>query len=270
MKFPIGGKVRERLGADLVKLQNQQYSLDERRCVKIAELLVLHTYAPIMILTPERQQFFRCYFDFRSVKIMKTKSQGSQKIQPMTHKLTITAMLSAAATVLMFIDFSVPLMPSFIKLDVSELPALLASFSLGPVYGVVVCLIKNLVNLSRSTTSGIGEICNFLLGACFVFSAGLIYKNMKNRKGALIGSLAGAVIMAILSLPINYYITYPIYANFMPMEAIIDMYKVIYSGVNSLLDCLLVFNVPFTLFKGLIDVALTFLIYKKLSPVLHK
>lgn len=200
----------------------------------------------------------------------KSGAKSQRGAQPLTHKMTVAAMLSAVATVLMFIDFSVPLMPSFIKLDVSELPALLASFSLGPVYGVVVCLIKNVINLARSSTSGVGEFCNFLLGAVFVFTAGIVYKKMKSRKGALIGSLIGAVAMAVLSLPINYYITYPIYANFMPMEAIIGAYQAIFSGVDSLLDCLLVFNVPFTFFKGLLDVALTFLIYKKLSPILHR
>ena len=200
----------------------------------------------------------------------KSEANLSRSTQPLAHKMTITAMLSAVAVVLMFIDFSVPFMPSFIKLDASELPALLASFSLGPIYGVVVCLIKNLVNISRSTTSGVGELCNFLLGACFVFPAGLIYQKMNNRKGALIGSIVGAVFMAVLSLPVNYYITYPIYSLFMPIEAIVKMYQVLFSGVHNLFDCLLVFNVPFTLLKGFIDVAITFLIYKKLSPILHK
>ena len=198
------------------------------------------------------------------------KPKVSGKNQPMTHKMTVTAMLSAAAAVLMFIDFPLPIMPSFIKLDVSELPALLASFSLGPVYGVVVCLIKNLINLTRTSTFGVGEVCNFLLGAVFVFAAGLAYQKLKNRKGALIGSLIGAVAMALLSFPINYYIVYPFYANFMPLERIIDMYKAILPNVNTLSDCLWVFNVPFTLFKGLLDVALTFLIYKPLSPILHR
>ncbi|MFB0920759.1 MAG: ECF transporter S component [Oscillospiraceae bacterium] len=200
----------------------------------------------------------------------KPKVKTANGAQPLTHKLTVTAMLSAVAAVLMFIDFPIPLMPGFIKLDVSELPALLASFSLGPVYGIIVCLIKNIINLARSTTSGVGEFCNFLLGAVFVFSAGIAYKRMKSRKGALIGALIGAVAMAALSYPINYYITYPIYAKFIPMEGIVGMYQAILPSVKTLSDCLLVFNVPFTLVKGMLDVAITFLIYKKLSPILHK
>ena len=183
-------------------------------------------------------------------------------------KLAVTAVMAAVAAVLMFISFSVPIMPSFIKLDLSELPALIASFALGPVSGVAVCFLKNLVNLPTTTTSGVGELCNFLLGAAFVLPAGLLYKKVQGRKGALIGSLTGAAAMAILSLPINYFITYPFYAVFMPMDAIIGMYQAINPAVENLFQALLWFNVPFTLVKGLLSVAITFLVYKKISPLL--
>lgn len=190
--------------------------------------------------------------------------------QAKTHKLVVTAMLAAVASVLMFLEFSVPIMPGFIKLDISELPALLASFSLGPIPGVAVCLIKNLVNLTHTSTGGVGELCNFLLGVSFVVPAGLLYKKMKSRKGALLGSLLGAFIMAVLSVPLNYFITYPIYAAFMPMEGIIGMYQLILPFVDNLLECLVIFNMPFTFCKGMLDVLIAFLIYKPLSPLLHR
>ncbi|MBR2131053.1 MAG: ECF transporter S component, partial [Oscillospiraceae bacterium] len=125
-----------------------------------------------------------------------------------THALTITAMLGAIATILMFLDFPIPfLIPPFIKMDFSELPALLAAFSLGPVSGMAVCLIKNAVNLLHTTTGGVGELCNFLLGCCFVVPAGLLYRYRKSRKYALAGAIAGAAAMALLSIPINYFIS---------------------------------------------------------------
>jgi len=201
------------------------------------------------------------------------QTAGRMSSRTRTHRLTVTAMLSAVATILMFVDFSVPFMPSFIKLDVSELPALLASFSLGPAYGVAVCLIKNLINCLRTTTGCVGEFCNFLLGAIFVFCAGFIYQRFrhhKSRRGALVGSLTGAAAMALLSVPVNYFITYPIYEKFMPVEAIVGMYQAINPSVNGLLACLVTFNLPFTFIKGLLDVGLCFLIYKPLSPLLHK
>ena len=101
------------------------------------------------------------------------------------------------------------------------MPALIASFAFGPLSGVGVCLIKNLINLFTTTTGGVGELSNFILGCMLVIPAGLIYKCKKNRKFALLGSLVGAVCMAGMSFLTNYFIVYPIYTNFMPIEQII-------------------------------------------------
>ena len=182
--------------------------------------------------------------------------------------MTVTAMLSALAFILMFIDFSVPLMPSFIKMDISELPALIGAYAMGPVYGVLICLIKNLLHLFITTTGGAGELCNFLLGAVFVFAAGFIYQRNKNRKPAVLGALIGAALMAVLSIPVNYFITYPVYTKFMPIDAIISMYQEINPAADSLLKCLITFNAPFTFVKGLISVVITFAIYKRISPII--
>lgn len=193
------------------------------------------------------------------------KSSSKQK----AYKMTMVAVLGAIGTVLMFISFNVPLMPGFIKLDFSELTALLAAFSLGPLSGVAVCLIKNLVALLFSTTGGVGELSNFMLGVSFVLPAGLIYKRSKNRKSALIGSLVGAGAMAVVSFFTNYFITYPIYTLILPMEAIMDMYQLILPSVQELWQALLIFNMPFTFVKGLCSVIITFIIYKKIAPVLQ-
>ena len=188
-----------------------------------------------------------------------------------SRKIAVTAMLSAAATVLMALDFPIPfLIPPFVKMDFSELPALLAAFSLGPVWGAAVCLVKNLINLTMSSTNGVGELCNFLLGVCFVIPAGVIYRHWKTRWGALAAALAGAVLMAVCSVPINYFISYPFYTTFMPIDTIIGMYQELIPSVDGLLACLLVFNAPFTLLKALLDTLLAFLIYKPLSPLLHR
>ena len=183
-------------------------------------------------------------------------------------RMTMTAMLSAVATVLMFLSFNVPLMPSFIKLDFSELPGLLATFAFGPLSGVTVCLVKNLVNLLFTTTGGVGELSNFVLGATFVFTAGAVYRRRKNRLSALTGAVTGAAAMAIISVFSNYYVVYPVYTAFMPMEAILGMYRAINPAVESLWDALLWFNMPFTFVKGLCSTAVAFAIYKPLSPIL--
>ena len=87
-----------------------------------------------------------------------------------THNLTVAAMLSAVAFILMFIEFPLPmLIPSFVKMDFSDLPALLGAFALGPVYGVVISFMKNLLHIiiKGTSTACVGELCNFMLGAVF-------------------------------------------------------------------------------------------------------
>ncbi len=178
----------------------------------------------------------------------------------------MTAMLGAAAAVLMLLEFPLPfVIPSFIKMDFSELPALIASFAIGPTSGVAVCLIKNLINLITSSSGGVGELCNFLLGCAFVLPAGIIYRYKKTRIGAFIGSLVGAVLMAIVSFPLNLYLVYPVYEKFMAIDQILAAYQALLPSMNSLWKCLLVFNLPFTLVKGLAVTLLAFLVYKPLS-----
>lgn len=195
-----------------------------------------------------------------------------------THRLAVAAMLAAIAAVLQFIEISIPIMPSFVKLDLSDLPALLGAYALGPFWGVLIQLVKNLLHLPFGSSVGVGELCNFLLGSIFVLTAGLFYHRNKTRKTAVLGASIGALCMAIASLPLNYYIVYPAYVTILnfPEEAIIAAYEAILGSVahiptaNPLLNCLLIFNVTFTLAKGLLNVIICQLIYKPLSPLLHK
>lgn len=198
---------------------------------------------------------------------MKTMKNARQS---RLRRLAVTGILAAVATVLMMLEFPIPfLIPDFIKFDFSELPALLAAFSMGPLSGVAVCLVKNLIHLPLTTTGCVGELCNFLLGVCFVLPAGILYRVRKSRRAALIGALVGAAAMAVCSVPLNYFVSYPVYTKFMPLDAIVGAYQALVPGVNGLLQCLVLFNMPFTFCKGLIDTLLVFLIYKRLSPILH-
>ena len=184
--------------------------------------------------------------------------------------ITVTGVLSAVAFLLQLIEIPLPmLMPTFIKFDFSDLPALIGSFALGPICGIVIELIKNVLHALLATGSfGVGELSNFVLGAVFVGVAGCIYRRSRSKKGALIASLAGAIVMAVISFPSNLFIVYPVYYQFMPEETILAAYQTILPGMKSVAQSLLVFNVPFTFVKGILDVAITFAVYKKISPIL--
>ena len=201
---------------------------------------------------------------------MKNTLSAIERKKENIRRITVIGIMSAVSAVLMMLSFNIPIMPAFIKMDFSELPALITAFSIGPISGVIVCLIKNLVNLPLSTSYGVGELSNFFLGVCLVLPAGLIYKKIKNIKGALIGALCGSLIMAVASIPWNYYITYPAFVRVygMPMEGILGAYQKINPNVNGLLQALLVFNLPYTFCKGIVISILTFLVYKKLSPII--
>ena len=184
--------------------------------------------------------------------------------------IAVSGIMGAIGFVLMMLEFPLSfLIPSFIKFDFSELPALITTYTFGPVYGIAVCLIKNLLHLFIGSTSGVGELSNFLLGAALVGIAGVVYRFKRDRKGALLGALAGTAFMAAFSIVSNYYVVYPIYAQFFGgMNNIIMAYKALLPAADSLLKCLVIFNLPFNILKGLVDTVLCFLIYKKLSPIL--
>lgn len=199
-----------------------------------------------------------------------TKTTNNKLI---TTKLTVTAMLTAVAVVLQYIEVSIPIVPSFLKLDFSDIPELIGSFVIGPLWGVIICLLKNLIHLPFTSSVGVGEFSNFILGAIFVFVAGMIYKYHKSKKGALVACVCGALAMAVMSIVTNYFIVYPIYAQLWAggdMNVIINMYKALLPVSDTLIKSLLIFNLPFTFAKGIIVAAITMFIYKPLSNLIVK
>ena len=182
--------------------------------------------------------------------------------------MAIVGVLSAIAYILMFMEFSVPLMPVFIKMDLSDFPALIGSLAVGPVGGVIIALIKNLLHLTVTSTGGVGELSNFILNAVFVLPAGFLYKRKKSKKSACGGAILGAILMALFSVVSNYFVVYPVYYNFMPEDTILAAYQAIFPGVKSILQSLIVFNMPFTFVKAMISVVITFLVYHHLVPIL--
>ena len=195
-----------------------------------------------------------------------------QSSKTLTRKIAISAMLAAIGVILQMMEIPLPFIPSFIKLDFSDLPGFIGAFVCGPLAGVLITLIRNVIHIFMGSSAGIGELSNFILSASFVLTAGLIYKKMPNIKGVIIGGVAGAVIMGVVSFPVNNFIIYPLYYSVMgfPEEAILQMYQAIRPSTKSIAEALIVFNVPFTIAKGLISLIITASIYKPLEKLIKK
>lgn len=185
-----------------------------------------------------------------------------------TRKLVFTAVMAALSIVLSeLLSFKVPIMPSFISFDLSDIPAMLASLTMGPISGVAVCLIKNLEGLLTTMTGGVGELSNFVLSACLVLPAGIIAKKTSRYSMVILGCVLGALLSGAVSIASNYFVVFPAYTLIMPMEAIVGMYKAILPSADSLIECLVIFNMPFTIVKGLCAALVAVPLYKRLRSV---
>lgn len=187
-------------------------------------------------------------------------------------KLVKISLLSAMAFLLMLIELPVPIFPAFLKIDLSDLPALVGAFALGPVAGVIIEGLKVLLNLvfHGTMTAGVGELANFLIGASLVFTAGIIYKRNKTKGNAIKGLIAGTIVMTVLGAVINYTFLLPVYAKafHVPLEVIIGMGTKVNSSVTDLKTLVLFGIVPFNLIKGAAVSFVTAAIYKKISVIL--
>ncbi len=201
---------------------------------------------------------------------MNGRSKASRRVL-----LVVTVgMLAAIATGLRFLETALPLLPGFLKLDFSNVPALIGGFALGPVAGTAILLIKNLIYLPFSGTMGVGEIADFVISAALVIPASLIYKYQKSRKGAAWGMAAGSAAMSFIAGPLmNYFVLVPFYVKLFfnsSVEGLIGLASAVNPGITSVWTYILFAVVPFNLVKCLAVCLITGLLYKPLSPLLHK
>ena len=182
--------------------------------------------------------------------------------------ISMTAMLAAVAYLLAFLEFPVPLSPSFAKMDASDLPALIGAFAFGPLCGLTIELVKNALQLLTTSTGGIGEIANFLMGASYVVTAGFIYRHHKTKKTALLACGLASVVMGAAAALANYFILLPLFENFMPLEQLIASFAAFLPFIHTKLDVVLFNAFPFNLLKGLVIGGITMVSYKRLTPVL--
>ncbi len=182
--------------------------------------------------------------------------------------LTRIAVLGALSVILFMIEIPVI---AFYKLDLSTLPALLGAFSMGTLPGLAILLIKDLLGMLKSSSMYVGELADFIMGAAFILPASLMYRRNKTRKTALLGMLTGTLCMIVVAILVNWKIVIPFYmaAFNMPMESIVAMAQGAMPFVDTEWKLLLCVTAPFNLLKGIVLSALTYVLYKRLSPLLH-
>lgn len=174
------------------------------------------------------------------------------------NKMVKISLLTGIAFILMFIEF--PIIPIFpwLKMDISDIPALMGAFAFGPLAGVLIEFLKVTMNflLSGSSTGGVGEVANFIIGASFVAPAAFIYWKNKSKKSALLGMIFGIIIMEVVAIIANVYFLLPVYGmNMAPAE---------------LMQYVTVGLLPFNGIKGIVISVLTYAIYKKVSVSIFK
>ncbi len=190
-----------------------------------------------------------------------------------TSAMVKVGMLAGLAAVLMiFLEIPVIFFPSFLRVDLSELPALLGGFALGPVAALFIELIKNVLHfiLKNDGTGGIGNLANFIVGVGLTVPAAFIYKRYKSFKGALAGMVIGLVTMLVFASAANYWLLIPAYAKLIPLEAIISMAAEANPSITDVKTYVVYAVIPFNALKALLVCGLTMLTYKRLSPLLHK
>lgn len=185
-----------------------------------------------------------------------------------TRELATVAVLAAISAVLFMIEIPVVL---FYKIDLSHLPVLLGTFAMGPIPGTLILFVKSLLGLLHTSSMGVGELADFIMGFAMMLPAGLIYKHMKNRKGAAVSMAVGTIVATIVAVLTNMYIMIPFYSTAfgMPVEAIVGMGTEIVPAVKSAWGFVLLITAPFNILKWVIISVITGLIYKPLSPILH-
>lgn len=197
-----------------------------------------------------------------------TLSMNKREFTLSVRTVTMTALLAAIAYIMAFFEFPVPLSPSFARMDLSDLPGLIGAFAYGPMTGVLIELIKNMLQLFSTSTGGIGELANFLMGASYVLTAGFLYKYRKTKKMALIACIAASIVMGVTAALANYFILLPLFETFMPLDQLIASFGEFLPFIKTKLDIVLYNAFPFNMIKGLVISAITMIIYKKLTPVL--
>ncbi|MBR4879974.1 MAG: ECF transporter S component [Clostridia bacterium] len=188
-----------------------------------------------------------------------------------TRKITITALFAAIATILMYIEFPLPLMPPFLKVDISGAVILIAVVALGLRQGLFVLAIKDLIHLMSTKTGGVGELADFIMLAAMAVTLYLVMKKVSGGKGVFLGSVISIFSLVIVGMLTNRYMLIPFYSKtMMPLEAIISLCQNVNPNITSINGYIVWGVLPFNIIKGLIVSFMTVILHRKIGSVITK
>ena len=184
-------------------------------------------------------------------------------------KLSIIAFLAAISSVLMTFNFPIILAPSFMKMDLSELPIMIGGFVLGPIESVIIAILKVLVKfvLKPSTSMYTGELANLIGSVSYVLPASIIYNKFKTKRRAIYGMALGVVLASVICTISNKLFIFPMYMELYGMteSSIIKICSAIMPFIDNMNKVYLYSVLPFNVIKYLITTIITYFLYKKIS-----
>lgn len=178
-----------------------------------------------------------------------------------TKQIATIGICAAISFVLMFVKFPISYL-GFLELEISDIPAVLVTLIYGPVSGVLVELIKNVLHLTATSTGMSGELSNFLVSLGFVVPLGLITRRNKSKKNLALGMAAGTIGMALMGMAVNYFVTVPLYLTLFGKDAVMGMVQATIPSIDSLASLVIIGITPFNIFKGIVISVLSFALYK--------
>lgn len=184
--------------------------------------------------------------------------------QVSTKQIAFIGICAAISFVLMFVKFPISYL-GFLELEVSDVPAAIVAILYGPVSGVLVELIKNVLHLTATSTGMSGELSNFMVSLGFVIPLGLVAKKSKSNKNLILGFLLGTIGLALMGMFTNYFITVPLYLSLFGEEAVMGMVQATIPSIDNLAKLVMIGITPFNVVKGLIISLVTFFLYKGLK-----
>lgn len=259
--------------AEQVQFLRRRYSPDEKRICRITDILRPWIFQGLLS-SKEKEKIVI------ENEILANQQQKEKRKLFTTGNIAVMAILTATAYLLyMFLKFPLPFFPSWLDIQISDLPALLGGFAINPLAGGIIVVVKCLFKMPFTSTSCVGEFADILVGIAFVLPATLIYHLSKGSKSAIIGMVVGTCCATAVSVLSNWLVLIPFYAyqfgngnSAEGMQIIVNAVSVLYNGVtvdNFYAFYLPIAVLPFNVLRCVLCSVLTYLTYKPLSKALH-